>query len=239
MSDLSIKPLGMKNYGSIGHLPCSRMGPGDHAVPEGMAKICLEKVRDRHDRVFVTEKLDGSNTGVALINGEILALGRAGYLAQSSRFEQHQLFAYWVRKNEKRFRDLLRDGERCVGEWLAQAHGTRYELPHEPFVIFDMMQGAKRLPWMEASFRILACDFTIPALLNDACNPISVQKALSACTPSRHGAEDVEGAVWRVERNGVFDFMAKYVKPSKVDGSLLPEISGQEAVWNWRPKEAA
>ena len=26
----AVKPLGIKNYGSIGHLPNSRMGPGDH-----------------------------------------------------------------------------------------------------------------------------------------------------------------------------------------------------------------
>jgi hypothetical protein len=51
-----MKPLGFKNYGSIGHLPCSRMGPGDHSVHEGQARICLEKARDKHDRIFVTEK---------------------------------------------------------------------------------------------------------------------------------------------------------------------------------------
>jgi hypothetical protein len=45
----------------------------------------------------------------------------------------------------------------------------------------------------------------------------------------------VEGAVWRVERKGKVDFLGKYVRPEKVDGCYLPEISGEEAVWNWRP----
>jgi hypothetical protein len=56
-----------------------------------------------------------------------------------------------------------------------------------------------------------------------------------------HGAIDpVEGAVWRVERRTGdtrrVDFLAKYVRPDKVDGSLLPENTSQPAVWNWRPE---
>jgi hypothetical protein len=59
--------------------------------------------------------------------------------------------------------------------------------------------------------------------------------AMTSIVISPHGAEEAEGAVWRVERNGEFDFMAKFVKPTKIDGVFLPEMSLQEAVWNWRP----
>ncbi|MEW6276861.1 MAG: hypothetical protein AB1556_17345 [Bacillota bacterium] len=68
-----------------------------------------------------------------LVNGGIIPLVRAGYVAWSSPFEQHRLWADWVLRNEERFRNVLKEGERLVGEWLAQAHGTRYALPHEPF----------------------------------------------------------------------------------------------------------
>ena len=61
-----------------------------------------------------------------------------------------------------------------------------------------------------------------------------------------HGALDpVEGAVWRVERDKptgkkgerrhIVDCLVKYVRPGKLDGMYLPELSGQESVWNWRP----
>jgi hypothetical protein len=51
-----------------------------------------------------------------------------------------------------------------------------------------------------------------------------------------HGElDDPEGAVWRVERKGAFDFMAKFVRPDKIDGCFLPEVSGLPAIWNWRP----
>lgn len=234
--NLNQKPLGMKNYGSIPHLPNSRMGPGDHCCHEGQAVICTARVRDRRDRIWVTEKLDGSNVGVAhLDDGQIVALGRAGYLARTSKFEQHQMFADWVTRNEGRLRALLKPGERVAGEWLAQAHGTRILLHHEPFVIFDMFDSRGRQPWEYARNIIARSGFITPFVLNDGLSPMSIEDAIAACTPSHHGQEEAEGAVWRVERDGKFDFMAKYVKPSKIDGVLLPEISGKNAVWNWRP----
>lgn len=39
------KPLKQKAYGSILHLPNSRMGSGEHCVNAGQTKICTEKVR--------------------------------------------------------------------------------------------------------------------------------------------------------------------------------------------------
>ena len=62
------KPLGKKAYGSIPHLPGSRLGSGDHHISEGQAKIATEKLRDKYDQLFVYEKLDGSNCSVALLS---------------------------------------------------------------------------------------------------------------------------------------------------------------------------
>lgn len=229
----SIKPLGHKGYGSIPHLPGSRLGPGDHHCHAGQEAICWTKARDRHDRVIVTEKLDGSNVSVARIGDDILAIGRAGYLAQTSKYEQHQLFAVWVRQRETLFRELLGDGQRFVGEWLAQAHGTRYAAVVEPFVIFDLMRGQKRLPHDEC--RRVAGRMPVAAVLHDGA-PVGLDVIVPLLTVSRYGAIDpVEGAVWRVERRGEFDFIAKWVRPEKVDGSMLPEISGKAIHWNWRP----
>lgn len=241
-----MKPLGRKNYGSIPHLPDSRLGPGDHQIHEGQARICTIKKRDRHDEIIVQEKLDGSNVGVALLDGKILALGRAGYLAQSSRFEQHQLFADWVRKNEMRFRNSLEESERIVGEWLAQAHGTIYDLRHEPFVAFDIMVKTKRMPFDDFLGRARAGEFITPNVIHRG-SAISVKTILRLLGKfGHHGAVDpAEGAVWRVERDRtiskgkrerVVDFLAKYVRPDKIDGCFLSSVSGKEDIWNWRPK---
>ena len=250
MADFPSKPLGIKNYGHIPHLPGSRMGPGDHHCDEGQARIATEALRDRHDLVIVLEKLDGSNVGIARLNGALYPLNRSGYLATSSPYAQHQLFAAWVYENQDRLLAVLRDGERLCGEWLAQAHGTRYALRHEPFVAFDLMAGNKRSTFTELVERARLGDFTTPALLHRG-GPRSIDSVMVHLADGGfHGALDpVEGAVWRVERHElvhpgrggerrpVVDFLAKYVRPDKVDGCYLPEINGGQAHWNWnQPK---
>ncbi len=234
MPDKTPKPLGRKAYGSIGHLPNSRTGPSDRSVPAGMARICTVKTRDKHDRVIVQEKLDGSCTAVALLDGKIHALGRAGYPAESSPYEQHKMFAEWVAVNEDRFRDVLREGERLVGEWLAQAHGTKYDLRiDEPWGMFDLMTGTSRATYCELITRA-GHIFQMPMLLHEG-PALSVEDAMALHEHRRWLCDEPEGIVYRVERKGKVDFLAKWVRPDKVDGKYLPEISGKPAVWNWRP----
>jgi hypothetical protein len=144
---------------------------------------------------------------------------------------------------------VLRNGERLAVEWLMQAHGTRYQLKHEPFVAFDLMIEDERTPY-DAFVARLAGRFVIPTLLHRG-GAFSIAAAIAALnTFGFHGAIDpVEGAVWRVERDNptgqkgekkrVVDFLVKYVHPEKVDGLYLPELSGQEPVWNWYPEPAA
>ena len=228
------KPLNQKAYGSIGHLPNSRLGPGDHRVPDGQAKICCVKTRDKHDRIIVQEKLDGSCVAVALLDGVLVALGRAGHPAISSRYEQHRLFDQWVRMHEDRFRAVLREGERIVGEWLALAHGTKYELQgREPFGAFDIMTGTTRLVFDEFTARVQGV-FETPHLLHDG-SPITVEAALAIHETKRWPCEELEGVVYRLERKGEVELLAKYVRPNKIDGKYLSDISGQPEVWNWRP----
>lgn len=232
---MDTKPLGHKSYGTIGHLPGSRQGRDDVGINPGQARICCERPRDRHDRIIVQEKLDGTNVAVANVGGELVALNRAGYTAVSARWEHHRLFARWVDDNRWRFA-FLRPGERVCGEWLAQAHGTIYDLRHEPFVAFDIMRnGHERACYDEVAERC-ARTLPLPAVLSSG-PPCSIEQALGLLgTVGHHGARDVaEGAVWRVERKGVVDFLAKYVRPSKVDGKYLPEISGADPIWLWRP----
>lgn len=234
-----MKPLGRKAYGSIPHLPGSRLGPADHCCHAGQDAICMTKARDKHDRIIVTEKLDGSNVAVAKIGHRVVALTRAGYEATTSPFEQHHLFAEYVRQNWTLFAELLHDGQRVNGEWLAMAHGTRYELPHGPFVAFDIMVGAGRETHDFVQER--CANFGIPTarILHDG-GPIHIDAILPMLETSGHGALDpVEGAVWRVERKGAFDFIAKWVRPDKVDGKYLPELSGADPIWHWRPSKVA
>jgi len=231
------KPLGIKNYGTIPLLPNSRVTPADKHCHEGQSRIATEKPRDRHDEIIVQEKLDGSNVGVVLWHGCVLAITRAGYLARTSPFEQHWHFANWVDSYKDRFLSVLTEnGERLCGEWLMQAHGTRYSLRHEPFVAFDIMREHYRLPYDEFCVRVKRGYFVTPHLIHRG-QPISAKVALDRLGEyGYHGAiDEAEGCVWRIQRRGEVDFLVKYLKPYKQDGFFLPEISGKESVWNWYP----
>jgi len=238
---MKTKPLGRKNYGSIPHLPNSRMGPSDRSCHEGQARIATVKTRDKNDEVFVQEKLDGSNVGVARVGNEIYPLVRSGWTASSSPYKQHWEFNGWVYQNRERFMRVLNSDERLVGEWLLQAHGTRYKLHHEPFVAFDLMIADKRLPY-DAFIDRVQGQFVTPFLLHRG-GAFSVEAALDVLQGyGFHGAIDtVEGAIWRVERDRpvgkgqkkrVVDFLVKYVRPGKQDGIYLSGVSGKPDVWN-------
>jgi len=218
------KPMKQKLYGSIPHLPESRMGPADHHCSEGQARIATDIVRDYHDTVIVQEKLDGSNCGVCRLNGDIIPLTRAGYVANSSKYEMHHKFYDWVMANKNRF-EFLNEGERLVGEWLYKAHGTKYNLNHEPFVVFDLIDSNNnRIRYLNLIKKIYKFDFTPPYLVNYG-KAISVKEVMKRLgNYGKHGAEDyVEGAVWRVERKNKVDFLVKYVRPEKIDGLYIKD----------------
>lgn len=250
-----MKPLGYKSYGSIGHLPGSRLEHNhakyatgkivgkDVGVQKGAADICTKRER-KGDVVIVQEKLDGSNVAVANVNSELVSMTRSGKPASSSKFEHHRMFARWVRENAGLF-DFLEPGERVCGEWLALAHGTIYKLPHGPFVAFDLIRDCDRVRSAEDPTgcripRLCLADFDrrcnhlpTPHVLHvgGAC---SIDRALSLLNPAIHGAQEpIEGCVWRVECEGRVDIIAKYVRPDKVDGKYLPEMSGAAPIWNW------
>jgi len=234
-----MKPLKVKGYGSIPHLPNSRMGPGDHHCDEGQGKIATREMRDAKDRCIVTLKLDGSNVAVANIpEVGIAAINRAGHFAESSPWIQHRQFAAWVGSVRHWF-EPLKPGHRMVGEWLSLAHGTRYQWPEDipPFVVFDVFTADnRRLSWDEVKHVSRLCGVTYPIVLHDSmCVPLSVEAAMKAVNRRLCFEQDApEGAVWRIERNGEFDFMAKYVRPDKVDGKYLQGVTGCDPVWNWR-----
>lgn len=231
-----MKPLGIKAYGSIPHLIGSKLGPGDHHCHEGQHFICTEKTRDKNDLVIVQEKYDGSNVAIAKKDGKILSLTRRGYLASTSPFLQHQLFAKWVKDREGIFQDLLEENERLCGEWMLQAHGLRYSIIGNPIVFFDLFSGPKRLPYNDFAGRIGA-HFSTPRILYIGYGECSINRALQSLQYGKpHDVmclEKPEGLVYRVERNDNVDFLAKWVRADFEPGRYLPEISGKGEVFNY------
>lgn len=238
------KPLGHKNYGSIGHLPGSKLGPGDHTINDGMARILTETGRNKNGSkkytIIAEEKYDGANVGIARIGSEIVAIGRAGYPAATSPYEQFYWFSYWVEQRAALFRNLLDDGERLCGEWMAVSHGIRYEIPGEPFVPFDIMRGhdrALREEFCERVEPLVAHGIASPRRVTATDRGVPVAEALAILRSGYHpggacaqpvgiGQPNIghEGLVYRAERDGQVCFLAKWVRETFEPGALLPGI---------------
>ena len=227
-----------KYYGSIPHLSGSKFGRGDHGATPGQERILTEKVRDKHDNIIVAEKCDGSACGVIKVDGYIHAVLRSGYLARSSPFRQHHLFDQWVTIHYHQFYELLEEGERVMGEWLALVHGTFYSLQERsPFVIFDLFHDGERIMYNNLTERLALVGLTHVPILSEG-PPVPVEKALNLLSTSGHyGAiNGAEGVVYRVERQGKVDFLAKYVRQEKIPGEFLSGVNNNtKDTWNWLP----
>ena len=236
-SPLPGKPLGGKAYGSIPHLPGSKFGDRrDRGVPAGEDLLYLERPHPG-DRIVVQEKLDGSCVAILKKDDEIIPLIRNGYPAAGSVWRQHRLFARWVRARADTLVACLGDGDRVVGEWLAQAHGTRYDLTgREPFVVFDYFRSGRRLPALKAEDRVQAHGLAFVPVLAAGPRGVPLSDALLLLGEHGHyGALDpAEGVVYRRETPSDMVYLAKYVRPEAEPGRYLPggDDPGR-AVWNW------
>lgn len=236
MSKSAVKPLGRKAYGSIPHINGSLRTDKDSMAHISVQNMLTKKVKNVGDRVIVREKVDGSCVGVAKLDNQLVPLIRAGYTANTSPFKMHQMFHIWVYENYERFDKLLQDGERVCGEWLLQAHGIKYRLPHEPFVVFDLFRDNKRIVNSEFEQRCGEAGMVMSTKVASA--PITPEEALKILGKGGHGSVDApEGVVYRYETaNNVVTYLAKYVRPDFVPGKYLPELNGGEPVWNELPK---
>ena len=215
-----MKPLNRKNYGSIPHLSCSKLGTGDHFIDKGQERILTEKTRSSKDTVFVFERYDGSNVGIAKKDGNIFAIGRSGYELSTSPYWHHHEFARWVGRNFERFYYLLNDGERIAGEWLLKTHGLQYDISVDPVVFFDYFnEHNKRQPFSKLS----EMDIPMPRLLHKG-GAVKVEDLLPTLNKKTEHIKSVElpeGMVYRVERQGNVDFLAKWVRSDFEAGKYM------------------
>lgn len=212
-----------RNYGSIPHLSISKLTQqADKKIPIGQEEILTKKPRDWKDLIIVTEKLDGSNVGVLKKNDKLHSITRAGYLAASSPYKQHIYFDFWVYNNHHLF-TWLPEGWRVCGEWMALSHGTRYDITGEsPFCAFDIIDDKnKRLCYMDF-IKLCSCAGVPSVPLLHIGQPITIKNALKLLGSGIYGnPEKPEGVVYRVEREGRVDFLAKFVRSDKEDGKYL------------------
>lgn len=212
-----------RNYGSIPHLSTSKMTQqADKKIHIGQEKILTQKTRDWKDTIIITEKIDGSNVGVVKKDNQIIPISRAGYNVDTSPHEMHKLFGKYVFSNIDKF-DWLPEGYRIAGEWCIMAHGTIYDITDEsPFCAFDIFDDKdNRLVYID--FVKLCAKYSIATVpLLHIGQPVSIKNAIKLLGKGHYGKPDKpEGFVYRCEREGRVDFLAKWVRADKEDGKYL------------------
>lgn len=214
-----------RNFGHIQHLPGSKMiNAEDKLLGQQEIDWLIKRRKDpATDIVIVTEKLDGMNAGVLKQNGVLYPLMRMGYDVRTSNISWIRGFSKFVEDNQYRFYELLNEGERVCGEWLLKTHTLQYNLQHEPFVAFDLIDDNNdREPYFEFINRIHSFGFTSPGLVHIG-ESIPSDMAIQIMGGGYHHVTDgcPEDVVYKYESSGRFVCSGKFVSNPNVGNSEL------------------
>ena len=205
-------------FATIQHLPGSKMiDIQDKLLGADQINWLTVRRRTNADMAIVTEKVDGMNSAVLRRNGLLYPLIKKGYDCRSNPFPWVNDFANYVEENASRFFSVLKEGERLCGEWMIKTHTLSYKLPHEPFIAFDIIKDADRLPYLAFRERASMGNFVVAGLVHmgEAMPP---EMALQLLGKGYHGViGEPEGLVYRYE-----DARRKYICSGKyVSNPLL------------------
>lgn len=218
-----MKVLSHKNYGSIPHLLGSKLGEHDKFITEGQHNIATKKSRDWKDTIWVTEKIGGSNVGVVKINGILNRVTRKGLLCSKSRFDTHKEFINESYRFLDRIKYEIEEGERLVFEWVDTENPCSIQYCHDEVFLLDWFDANnRRKPFCDVIRMAGHLGVSTPKIIHCG-QPIDVKRLIKQknALTSNLTKEQSEGLVYRVERNGQFDFMAKWVRPDFIPGKLL------------------
>lgn len=134
----------LPGYPKIPHLPFNpNLSEGDIVASNDTAKILWES-----DKIYVQEKVDGSNLGIAVVDGHPVMRNRDKFLSKGERKtgasrQQFKPSWNWFYENKAKFEQL--EGYSIYGEWLLAVHGIHYNQLHDWFYVYDILDQRKCL----------------------------------------------------------------------------------------------
>lgn len=101
-------------------------------------------------KVYVQEKVDGANCGMAIVDDHPLIRGRQkfikkGYLPKTTASKQFASVFNWWHTHKKRFEKLAREAGpvSIYGEWMKAQHGMVYDRLPDWFIAYDLYDYEK------------------------------------------------------------------------------------------------
>jgi len=168
------------------------------------------------DEVIFTEKVDGSNVGISIVDGEVKLQSRGSWIGGGDH-PQYNVLKQWASVKKPELETLLEPGDVLYGEWVYARHTVKYtQLPHY-FLAFDI--------WNKSMGGFLSRDFMVGLLDGTGIVPVgeiyrgkvsSVDDVLEFIgKPSMYGAERIEGVYLRVDESdsGLLRARFKFVDP--------------------------
>lgn len=154
----------LPEYPSVQHLPWNPNAKGDKIATEQDISVLFSA-----PLVYVQEKIDGANCGMAFLDGHPVVRNRTKILRKGQELKnpsQKQFAAAWnwMHDRKDRFAKLDEAGPYSVyGEWMVQQHGMAYDALPEWFVAYDLYDYEKQhfLDPMKANKILLDCGFSV------------------------------------------------------------------------------
>ena len=231
VTDGKILPRG---YSSISHLPGSKMiDDKDKLIGVQECGWLTVERRNFKDLVIITEKVDGMNASVYRIDNQLYPIIRAGYDVRTSDKNWIRAFGRFVSTNSDRFMSVLDNGERLCGEWMIKTHTLSYDLPHEPYVVFDIVgEKNKRLSYKDFRHRVDGI-FTPTGLLHIG-EAIAPLLAIEILGKGYHGVvgDQPEGVVYKYENQDGYVCSGKFVSHPDVGNEKIFTYNISNDIYN-------
>ena len=154
-----MNPL-LPDYPRTRHIPWKANAKRDDLIAS--EKEC--QIIFKSDNVFIEEKVDGSQTGITIVDNQPVIRNRnhilnKAFQGKTAAKMQFSSIWGWFYKNQQLFRDLMElTGPVSVyGEWMWARHGLEYDQLPDYFIPYDLFDHEKRV--------YLATDYTRDKLI--------------------------------------------------------------------------
>lgn len=118
--------------------------------------------------IIITEKIDGTNAGIQIVDGELYAQSRNRMITPD---DDNYGFARWVHEHRDELRDL---GEGAhYGEWWGQGIQRRYGLTEKRFSLFNTGRWTNNTPPP-------ACCHVVPVLYGGMMDEAAINGTLTS-----------------------------------------------------------
>lgn len=134
----------LPEYPATMHLPWKPNSKGDKIATERDASVIFDS-----EKVYVQEKIDGANCGMAYLDKHPVVRSRSKILRKGQELKNPSQAQFasawnWMHQNKSMFLNLLEAGPYSVyGEWMIQQHGMMYDALPDWFIAYDVYDWEK------------------------------------------------------------------------------------------------